>query len=220
MPKALPRIEAANALDLPTFTEKYFTSPELPTILRTNKTTYGYSISLESSSTISTADFNACFDLIASTSSRDYANSSIKWSPAKKRKEMRLPNMRYILLKLNSVSPFVGFLSFMLTYEDGLEVIYCYELHIAEDFRRCSLGARLVQATEEIGRRVGVGKLMLTVFRANETALAFYQRLGFGVDKFSPEPRMLRNGVLKESDYLILSKELLSDPTQQDLGST
>ena len=163
---------------------------------------------------MSAIDLDACFALIALTSSQDYANSSTKWSPAKKRMEMRLPDLRYILLKENPSSPPAGFLSFMLTYEDGLEVIYCYELHLAEQLRRCGLGARLVRVTEEVGRRVGVGKLMLTVFRANETALAFYQRLGYGVDEFSPEPRRLRHGVLKESDYLILSKSLLSDAAQ------
>ena len=213
MPKPLPRIEAANALSLSAFTEKYFSSPEIPPIPQSSSATQSYTVSLESSSTISSADFKACFALIASTSSQDYANSSIKWSPAKKRKEMRLPDLRYILLKQSPSSPPAAFLSFMLTYEDGLEVIYCYELHLARELRRCGLGARLVRATEEVGRRVGVEKLMLTVFRANENALAFYTRLGYGVDEFSPEPRRLRSGVLKESDYLILSKDLLSEVT-------
>ena len=63
---------------------------------------------------------------------------------------------------------------------------------------------------EDTGRRIGLEKGMLTVFKANTAALAFYERLGYGVDEFSPEPRELRNGTVKEPDYLILSKSFLN----------
>ena len=102
-----------------------------------------------------------------------------------------------------------GFLSFMLTYEDGREVIYVYEIHLAETLRGGGIGRHLMGMVEEIGRKVGVDKVMLTVFVANERARQFYERLGYGVDEYSPQERRLRGGVVKAPDYVILSKTLI-----------
>lgn len=160
--------------------------------------------------------FEACFDLIEETSATDYNNSETKWSSPKKKKEMALPDMKYIVL-LDSESfapddpetlPVAGFVSFMITYEDNHEVVYVYEIHFEEKWRRFGLGKELMRTVEEIGRRVGVEKTMLTVFKANNGALEFYQRLGYSEDEFSPGPRELRNGTVKEPSYTILSKPL------------
>lgn len=168
------------------------------------------------------ADFEACFGLIELTSSNAYGGSSVGWSPLKKRKEMKLPDMRYLIAREGSrtVNPnlngssaptqgqILGFLSFMVTYEDGKEVIYCYEIHMSPMAQGLGLGKQLMLILEDIGRRVGLEKAMLTVFKSNTKALRFYDRLGFVVDEYSPQPRKLRNGTVKEADYLILSKRL------------
>ena len=127
--------------------------------------------------------------------------------------------MRYILLVCNaqkqsgpaegkSKRGIGGFLSFMVTYEDGVEVLYCYELHMAPVLQRMGLGKQLIGLYEEIGRNVGLGKGMLTVFKSNQTALRFYGKLGYDEDEFSPRPMRLRNGHMKDFDYMILSKDL------------
>ena len=168
------------------------------------------------------ADFEACFGLIELTSSNAYGGSSVGWSPLKKRKEMKLPDMRYLIAREGSrtVNPnlngssaptqgqILGFLSFMVTYEDGKEVIYCYEIHMSPMAQGLGLGKQLMLTLEDIGWRVGLEKAMLTVFKSNTKALRFYDRLGFVVDEYSPQPRKLRNGTVKEADYLILSKRL------------
>lgn len=105
-------------------------------------------------------------------------------------------------------SPILGFLSFMVTYEDGKEVIYCYEIHFLPKARGRGLGKMLMERMEGIGRLVGVEKAMLTVFKSNEAARRFYDTLGYQVDEYSPRPRRLRNGTVKEVDYIILSKNL------------
>ncbi len=120
-------------------------------------------------------------------------------------------DLRYILVGRGDWGEGVeGFLSFMLTLEDGVEVIYCYEVHLGERVRGKGVGGRLMGVLEEVGRRAGVEKAMLTVFRRNEGAVGFYERLGYGVDEYSPRPRKLRGGVLKEVDYLIMSKRLVA----------
>lgn len=204
-------------------------------------------VDVYSAATISATDLEACLDLVEQTSSEAYIASSVGWSRTKKRKEMKLPDMKYLVLRdtpndsgssgrvpgekqsdivgnnapssLNendeSVSSsgtgspnVLGFLSFMVTYEDGKEVVYCYEIHLSPTARGRGVGKLLMGRMEGIGRAVGLEKSMLTVFKSNETARRFYERLGYEVDEYSPRPRKLRNGTIKDVDYLILSKKL------------
>lgn len=156
------------------------------------------------------------------TSAADYKASVDGWNPLKKRREMRLLDLRYLLLAREGLieeghteeerglgRPVEGFLSFMLTWEDGVEVIYCYEIHLEERVRGSGVGKRLMGLLEEVGRKAQVEKAMLTVFKSNEKAVRFYERLGYVVDEFSPRPKKLRGGVVRELDYLILSKSLV-----------
>lgn len=174
----------------------------------------------------------ACFDLVRETSAADYRASAQGWCPGRKRREMRSGGLWYLLVVVVGGRDAVsggcgggedeegeggegrgevgveGFLSFMLTVEDGVEVVYCYEIHLGERVRGKGVGRRLMGLLEEVGRRARVEKAMLTVFRRNERAVGFYEGLGYGVDEFSPRARKLRGGVVKEVDYLIMSKEL------------
>jgi ribosomal protein S18 acetylase RimI-like enzyme len=172
-----------------------------------------------SAATISSADLEACLNLIELTSGDAYAASGGGWSRPAKRKEMKLPDMKYLIVRGESSADaadepsssrggVLGFLSFMVTYEDGMEVVYCYEIHLSPTARGTGLGRLLMGRMEEIGRRVGLVKAMLTVFKSNATAREFYRRCGYVVDEFSPKPRRLRNGTVKEFDYEILSKSL------------
>ena len=207
-------VETFNSLPLADYRSKLWPHDTTVTHTRTD-VSRTFDLSLESSSTISDEDLTACFNLLSSTSSVDYETSSMGWSPAKKWKEMRLPDLRYVILKqkeddkgLDRLPAVEGFLSLMLTYEDGYEVIYCYEIHLSPRLRGTGLGRRLMEMMEEVGRKAWVGKAMLTVFKANTAAMTFYERLGYKEDEYSPRPRKLRGGVVKEPDYMILSKSL------------
>lgn len=154
----------------------------------------------------------SCLDLVELTSAEDYRNSEAGWSRTKKRKEMRLPDLRYLLLQEHKVGPsspeLAGFVSFMITYEDGHEVIYVYEIHLRPDCQGKGLGRTLMTVVATIGSNIGLTKAMLTVFKANKSASDWYAKLGYSIDEFSPPARRLRGGVMKEPTYLILSKAL------------
>lgn len=216
-------IETANALPLDEFRTRYLpiTSSAPPSVALLTTPNALYRVTIETSSTIEPVDISQCFDLIAETSSSAYAASSKGWSPSKKRKEMRLPELRYLLVRkeppsASSVSPATliptstidGFLSFMLTYEDCHAVIYCYEIHLKHHLRGLGIGKGLMKMMEEVGRKVGVEKAMLTVFLENEPALKLYHKLEYEEDDYSPKARKLRGGVLKLPTYVILSKKL------------
>lgn len=160
------------------------------------------------------------------------AAATMKW------KEMCLPDMRYLLVRSDddsveknnnregsstsstaAITIVEAFLSFMLTYEDGHEVIYCYEIHLRPRLRHIGLGKYLLGLMEGVGEKVGVKKAMLTVVLANERAGGFYERMGYTVDEFSPEPRRLRGGVVKKPDYAVLSKPLRRTIQCQGMGN-
>ncbi|KAI9894924.1 MAG: hypothetical protein M1814_000144 [Vezdaea aestivalis] len=183
-------------------------------------------LSLSLPKQLSELDFNACFSIIESTSRDTYKASSVGWSASKKRKEMKLPDMRYLLLNVSG--HVVAFLSFMVTFEDGIEVIYCYELHVDSNWRDRGIGKVLMDVMEGVGIAAGVKKAMLTVFMDNEGGRRFYRRHGYSftksfgrmvltsgsrryrTDDFSPTERVLRNGTVKQPSYIILSKMLKS----------
>ncbi|KAI4160246.1 MAG: hypothetical protein L6R39_000241 [Caloplaca ligustica] len=214
----MPRVEDANSLPLAAYRAKFLPA-SLKSISAAENIPPSYHITLESSSTISTKDFDQCFDLVASTSANAYAASSIGWSTVKKRKEMKLPDLRYLLVHQDACVE--GFLSFMLTYEDGHETVYCYELHIDARLQKQGIGKHLMSLMEHIGSSAGVKKSMLTVFVENGAALRFYEKLGYTEDAYSPEPRKLRNGTVKMPTYKILSKSLhkwVTDEQEADTG--
>jgi len=66
--------------------------------------------------------------LIELTSLEDYKKSRGGWKPNAKRKEMRLLDLKYLIVKHGD--HIKGFCSFMPTTEDEYFVIYCYEIHL------------------------------------------------------------------------------------------
>ena len=214
-------VESINALSFDAFFDKY--GPEPEQYHRDIASCLGY----EPNISIAQADakflrgplLDDCLSLVEATSGEDYRNSEIKWSAAKKRREMMYPDMKYILFVEGPANPqesltvpvMQGFISFMVTYEDGMEVMYVYEVHLRPAWQGKSIGQMLMKVVEYIGRKAGLSKIMLTVFKSNHKAIAFYNRLGYREDEFSPQPRQLRNGTVIESAYVILSKAL-TDP--------
>ena len=123
--------------------------------------------------------------------------------------------MRYLVVRRSGQPQILGFASCMLTYEDGKEVIYLYEIHLMDQLRGVGLGRYLIELVSGIGRNAGVEKMMLTVFNRNTQAAEWYSRLGFSNDEFQPEAKTLRSGVVKQGDYRILSRSISVGPTSQ-----
>lgn len=227
-------VETVNALGQAAFAERFCNPDAITEAERalTEKTAVNLEVILlfaESLKRDCKDVLEACFNLIEETSANDYNASEIKWSPSSKRKEMVLPDMRYFLVRERDASSEMGihenrgvldsatlggFVSFMITYEDGHEVIYVYEVHLVAKLRGQGVGTVLMQLVENVGRKAQVEKCMLTVFKANKKAVKWYERCGYTRDDFSPGPRVLRNGRIKEPTYLILSKLLNGSPSQ------
>lgn len=173
---------------------------------------------VESASFLRNDDFEACFQLVEQTSSNDYKGSSIGWKPKQKKEEMRDEDMIYLLVREAGASEdgekpkkILGFLSFMFTKDDppheDRDVVYMYEIHLADGLRGCGLGTKLIQFLEMAAAECYITKTMLTVFAVNKGARGLYEKLGYSKDACSPEDKVVRRRVIK-ADYIIMSKEL------------
>ena len=202
-------VESANALSAQDFYDKYAPPNFMPMLF--NGLTprfhlywvYGDAKSFTSDGKM----LRDCLHLVERTSGHDYEHAEMKWSTSKKWKEMNLPDMKYIII-VTPEDDIAGFVSFMVTYEDGYEVVYIYEIHLVPEWQGKGLGRNMTHIVEAFAQNVAVSKVMLTVFRANTRAVDWYAKLGYQEDEFSPGPRKLRNGTVKEPSYIILSKQV------------
>ena len=167
------------------------------------------------------------FELVKHTSYQDYKQSKMGWDDHRKIEEMQDADMRYLVVRLEdgklpvpeeqwnhdskTDQSIIGFLSFMITQEEDESVVYIYEIHISEHFRRYGIGQHLFHIVEHVGTTTGMEKTMLTVFKRNKNARKWYASRGYEVDAISPRPRKLRGGRSIEADYEILSKSLSSN---------
>ncbi|KAL7443569.1 hypothetical protein ACHAXH_005737 [Discostella pseudostelligera] len=106
----------------------------------------------------------------------------------------------------------LGFIHYRYECDDDIRpnhpITYLYEIQINQSHQKLGLGSRLLSLVEIISRRLQMKKLMLTVFRANINAMAFYDRRGYSIDQCSPSNHPATGGGDNDCDYEILSKIL------------
>lgn len=141
-------------------------------------------------------------ELVRDNMKEMYIDAGWGWDDGQKRRELVDEAARY-LIAFNAEGERIGFTHFRLMMEGLHEVLYVYELHLVESARRKGLGKRLMQLMELIAIKESMRWVMLTVFKENESAQAFYtDKLKYAVDEISPG----RTSVAREFTYDILSK--------------
>ncbi|KAJ3204560.1 hypothetical protein HDU82_005755 [Entophlyctis luteolus] len=114
----------------------------------------------------------------------------------------------------------IGFLYFVFCLESSFDdadggmhgdgeapVVYCMELQIIPEAQNSGLGETMMRIHEAIGKKLGLRKSMLTVFKANERAIRFYTRLGYSCDRISPSIALTEQEA-KDYSYEILKIDL------------
>lgn len=77
------------------------------------------------------------------------------------------------------------------------------------DIHRSGLGSHLMSLLEGIAQRITIAeKVVLSCFVKNSKAVDFYKKRNYGIDEFSPEPRVLRTGAVIEPDYITMSRRV------------
>lgn len=120
--------------------------------------------------------FEECYKLIRKLRGL-YIGSGMGWNAREKKEEMAQTGMKYILLV--EAGKVIAFCSYLNDYEDELNVVYLYELHVSKTHQRGGLGKLLLDKTVSAARESNVPYVMLTAFRHNKNAVSFYQKNGF-----------------------------------------
>mmetsp|Transcript_12230 Transcript_12230/g.40182 ORF Transcript_12230/g.40182 Transcript_12230/m.40182 type:complete len:292 (+) Transcript_12230:20-895(+) len=115
-----------------------------------------------------------------------------------KRRELREDNARFLFVypapdKENAPAQGsakqqlpIAFVQYRFDEEAEALVVYCYELQLAPEARRRGLGKFLMCALELLGKKAGMGGVMLTVQRSNTSARAFYAACKYDDSCISP----------------------------------
>ncbi|ODQ79678.1 hypothetical protein BABINDRAFT_161396 [Babjeviella inositovora NRRL Y-12698] len=104
------------------------------------------------------------------------------------------------------------FLSFLITYESGVKVLYLYEVHVLQQFQGKRLGARLLAGLHQLatdlqqngGALYNPVGTALTVFSDNTKAFAWYKKEKYILSPGSPQDKRLRSGKLRKPEYYIM----------------
>ncbi|KAF9216423.1 N-alpha-acetyltransferase 40 [Podila verticillata] len=150
-------------------------------------------------------------DLVESNMMELYMKSKDGWCREDKEEEMQDVQSRYLVAFHGNVP--VGMIHFQFLEEETMtdrdaEVAYCYEIQVIPEFQRKGIGAYLIGLLETIGRATKMEKVMLTVFKANKSAIKFYiDQMQYQYDEISPCVCLTR-GRASRFDYEILSKSL------------
>jgi hypothetical protein len=144
--------------------------------------------------------------LFCTNMQRLYEQSSWGFNIEKKRMELFHAHARFLIVSMDETPDVIeAFLHFRFIEDEGVEVVYVYEIQVGEKVQRNGMGKRLMQLLILIGRKYHMKFVMLTVFKANTAAMSFYMKtMGFDIDETSPS----LNGNPNES-YEILSKSLV-----------
>ncbi|OUC41206.1 acetyltransferase, GNAT family [Trichinella nativa] len=144
--------------------------------------------------------FIEMFNLLESNMKCLYERSSWGWDREKKVEEMNNKACRYIVV-INEVGSVVGFCHFRFDMERGRTALYCYEIQVAEHYRRQGVGTAIIEIVKQLAAKTKMLNVFVTVFKFNENSLKFFVKQAFVEDTYSPTKE-------EHADYYILSKQI------------
>jgi len=150
-------------------------------------------------------EVEVAFKLVQENMQTLYENSNWGWKESEKREEMLEENARY-LFAVDGEKNIVGVSHFRFDLDEDDEVLYCYEIQLVDAVRGNGLGKFMMQVLELMALKAKMKKVLLTVFKANERAINFFNKMKYTVDETSP--RFIDPLHPEEYDYEILSKVL------------
>ena len=126
--------------------------------------------------------------LTEETMKNHYEKSENGWNRKQKEKEFKHETARILLVENEADSKLVAFVHFRFELDDQQKnpVVYCYEIQMPVEWQNRGLGRHLMSALYAIGERFKMFKVMITCFKHNESAIAFYKKLGYIIDICSP----------------------------------
>ncbi len=126
-------------------------------------------------------DEHVLFELIGELARYERLEHQVTGSPAELAEHLfgARPVVEALLAE-NSEGTALGFALFFTTYSTFLTKpgLYLEDLFVRDAFRRQGIGAALLREVAKLGRARGAGRLEWAVLDWNESAIAFYEKLG------------------------------------------
>lgn len=121
-----------------------------------------------------------------------------------KQMEMREPGIVYVWIEDARQVP-VAFVTVKVVLNDGMVVLYLYEIHVLPRYHGKRLGAYLINGVHQLTATVTypypLQATCLTVFSDNHRALVWYTKLGYRLSRSSPTDIVLRGRIKKPQCY-------------------
>lgn len=162
--------------------------------------------------TCEVASYNACpaelRDWVFGLTSRhmkEFYEKTWGWSDKNKKQELFEEHSRYLIAKLENGNP-IGFNHIRFELEQGVPILYVYELHVEDEYQHKGLGRFLMQAAEFIALKRKMEAVLLTVFKENMPSRQFYYNMKYKLHPTSPELDRWYDG---DADHEILFKPLV-----------
>ncbi|VDO07027.1 unnamed protein product [Rodentolepis nana] len=184
-----------------------------------NSCCFDFTIRCLHSHDLSSDDKSKVFSLLENNMKHLYLKSSWGWDEESKFNEMFAPESRLLLCyptkskqicdigrhknppSLNpSDNDPCAFVHFRFEVDARRPVLYCYEIQVLDRIRCMGLGQNLLQILYKIAEVNKLTRVMLTVFKFNSSAYAFFGRNGFKTDSTD----LSKEG--KSVDYSIMSR--------------
>ena len=110
-----------------------------------------------------------------------------EWAQAKaqKAREMADEEARYTVVRAPG-GALAAFCQYRFLVEEEVDVLYIYELQVAEGFRRRGLGRLLLMCMELLAKRAAMQGVMLTVQKANPGGVRFYEKMKYTTAPIDP----------------------------------
>jgi GNAT superfamily N-acetyltransferase len=127
------------------------------------------------------------FELMKTCVKEYYVRGGWGWNDRDKWQELTDETSCFLLARDAVSGSLVGFVSFRFDLDEGVEVLYCYEIHLCAEVRNKGLGKFLMQTLELIAHRTHMSKVMLTVFKENTLSSRFFrEKMKYREDETSP----------------------------------
>lgn len=104
-----------------------------------------------------------------------YVHPGMKWDAREKQRDFRHKLQRFLIVHDGESDMDVAFVSFRWDIEEGVVVMYVYELFVEQSHRGLGIARKLMSRAEELCLLVDVEKIMLTVFESNTSAMHLYR---------------------------------------------
>ena len=147
---------------------------------------------------ISAEDKGWIWNLLETNMRPVYGPTAWRKEAKEKKSEMTAADARYLIARATDVpnessgngndpdTPCLGFVHYKFVVEEGVCVLYVYELQIAQNARRRGVGKFLMMLAEVLAKQAGCAGVMLTVQCVNAAAISFYEKNKYVLSPISP----------------------------------